>query len=82
MKRDVMKVRKVHIVAASLCFLVQPLLAQTVKLAKIALGMNDTEVKRRYSGPTSRWRRRRTRFADDKAVPQSFEPLGARSASV
>jgi hypothetical protein len=45
MKGDIMKVRKVHIIAASLCFLVQPLLAQNVKLAKVALGMSDTEVK-------------------------------------
>ncbi len=40
-----MKFRKVQIIAASLSFLLHPLLTQNVKLAKIALGMSDTDVK-------------------------------------
>jgi len=40
-----MKTRKLQLIAAGLGLLTQPLLAQNVKLAKIALGMNDAEVK-------------------------------------
>src|SRR5277367_2634983 len=41
----VMKMCKLQLVAAGLSLLAQPLLAQKVKLADIALGMKDAEVK-------------------------------------
>jgi len=40
-----MKMRKLQLIAAVLAVLTQPLLAQKVKLAKIALGMDESEVK-------------------------------------
>jgi len=40
-----MKIGTLRLLAAGINLLVQPLLAQNVKLAKIALGMSDTEVK-------------------------------------
>ena len=40
-----MKNRTLQLLAASVIFLTQPLWAQNVKLAKIALGMDEADVK-------------------------------------
>lgn len=47
-----MQMRKCQLIAAGLVILTQPLLAQSVKLAKIALGMSEAEVKTALASDT------------------------------
>ena len=56
--------RKFQLIAAGLCLLVQPLLAQNVRLAKIALGMSEAEVKTALASDTPFYADQPSAYAD------------------